>query len=255
MNTISKALVMALLLTGCANNQSSNHSCEAEKAEANVNESEAQASNFKGVIAGHEYVDLGLPSGLLWATCNVGAGKCSEPGDYFAWGETEPKKDYRGETYKYVDSLSGTLVKYNNDALSGTVDNKSLLEKEDDAASVNFGEQWRMPTREEYKELLDGCDWKMSNEGAVRCAIGVSKKNGQEILFPCTGYRTDMNIENILPKDKSNGENNESAAEGYYWSSSLDEFQFFGTYVRISCSEISGIHRDNGFLVRPVASK
>lgn len=113
----------------------------------------------------------------------------------------------------------------------------------------------RMPTREEYNELLDGCDWKISNEGAVRCVIGVSKKNGQEILFPCTGYRTDMNIENILPKDKSNGENNESVAEGYYWSSSLDEFQFFGTYVRISCSEISGIHRDNGFLVRPVASK
>ncbi len=108
----------------------------------------------------YEYVDLGLPSGLLWATCNVGAETPEETGDYFAWGETEPKEIYNWSTYKWCDGTYNSLTKYCSDSYygkDGFVDNKTVLDPEDDAATVNWGKNWRTPTYEEYKELLDNC--------------------------------------------------------------------------------------------------
>ena len=104
---------------------------------------------------GHEYVDLGLPSRIKWATCNVGATTPEEYGDYFAWGETEPKDNYDWSTYKWCNESNATMTKYCTDSSYGTVDNKTVLELEDDAAYVNWGGNWRMPTKAELDELTN----------------------------------------------------------------------------------------------------
>ncbi|MCQ2319676.1 MAG: hypothetical protein MJZ90_12290 [Bacteroidales bacterium] len=122
-----------------------------------------QANNLYGMengievtlTAAHEYVDLGLPSGLLWATCNVGADSPEDYGDYFAWGETETKSDYDWDTYKWCNGSYNTLTKYNTKSSYGTVDNKTTLELSDDAARANWGGSWRMPTEAEFQELIN----------------------------------------------------------------------------------------------------
>jgi hypothetical protein len=91
-------------------------------------------------INGHEYVDLGLPSGTLWATCNVGANSPEEYGDFFAWGEVEPKEEYTNENYTYTET-------------------SNVLPLSADAANANWGEAWRMPTRNEQDELRIYCSW------------------------------------------------------------------------------------------------
>ena len=95
---------------------------------------------------GHEYVDLGLS--VKWATCNVGADSPEEYGYHFAWGETSPKTTYNWSTYKYCNGDEYSMTKYCDDSF-GTVDNKTTLELSDDAARVNWGGKWRMPTRAE----------------------------------------------------------------------------------------------------------
>ena len=107
----------------------------------------------------HEWVDLGLPSGTLWATCNVGADNPEDYGDYFAWGETEPKVIYNWSTYKWCNGSVNTMTKYCTDSGYGTVDNKTELDPADDAATVNWGTSWRMPTLEQLDELLTKCTW------------------------------------------------------------------------------------------------
>ena len=93
----------------------------------------------------HEWVDLGLPSGTLWATCNIGATSPEGYGDYFAWGETQPKQVYDWSNYKWGNYyVQGGLSKYVTDSEYGTVDYKTELEPEDDAASVNWGPSWSM---------------------------------------------------------------------------------------------------------------
>ena len=106
---------------------------------------------------GHEYVDLGLPSGTLWATCNVGANAPEEYGDYFAWGETQPKDVYNWSTYQYCMGSETTLTKYCTNSsfgYNGFTDNLTTLLPEDDAATANWGSEWRMPTKEEWDELF-----------------------------------------------------------------------------------------------------
>lgn len=107
----------------------------------------------------HDYVDLGLPSGLLWATCNVGADNPEDYGDYFAWAETEPKSVYNWSTYKYCDGgYYYKLTKYctrSDFGNNGFTDNLTVLLPEDDAATANWGNGWRMPTENEWRELID----------------------------------------------------------------------------------------------------
>ncbi len=100
-------------------------------------------ATFYAFYNGHHYVDLGLPSGLLWAVCNVGAEKMEAYGDYFAWGETEPKDNYDWNTLKYWDYDVNYVTKYNYD------DGLVTLEAEDDAATANWGGAWRTPKRVE----------------------------------------------------------------------------------------------------------
>ena len=96
-------------------------------------------NNVSGLNNGREYVDLGLPSGTMWATCNIGANYPEDYGDYYAWGETETKSNYDWSTYKWCKGSEDTLTKYCTDNDYGTVDNKTVLDPEDDAAHVKWG--------------------------------------------------------------------------------------------------------------------
>lgn len=103
-------------------------------------------------------VDLGLESGNLWTTCNVGAINPWDYGYYYSWGETEIKSNYSWETYKYRNS-SKKITKYNNLEVSGTVDNKTVLDSTDDAATAVFGSDYSIPTDDDWKELGNQCYW------------------------------------------------------------------------------------------------
>ena len=133
-----------------------------------------------------EYVDLGLS--VKWATCNVGASKPEEYGDYFAWGENHPKSTYNWSTYKWCDGSETTLTKYNSNSSNGIVDNKRALELDDDAARVNWGGSWRIPTTQELEELRTECTWILTTQNGVKGYNVTSKNNGNSIFLPAAGY-------------------------------------------------------------------
>jgi hypothetical protein len=145
--------------------------------------------NGVGKHKGHEYVDLGLPSGLKWATCNIGAESPEEYGDYFAWGEVAPKEYYDWSRYKYgLDA--DQLTKYCNSSdygKDGFIDDKTVLELKDDAATANWGGKWRMPTLEEQEELRDNCTWTQTLQNGVD-GYKVTGPNGNSIFLPFAGY-------------------------------------------------------------------
>lgn len=200
------------------------------------------------MIDGHEYVDLGLPSGTLWATCNVGANTPVEYGDYFAWGETKPKTDYRWETYKWIKGREDFITKYCVDRGHGIVDNFTTLLAEDDAATVNWSAEWRMPTQEEQEELIGGCNWEWTddfNGSGVTGRIGISKTNGNTIFLPAAGVRV-------------YAENNVAGEYGDYWSSSLNESISIPAYSLNFCSDNIDwylYNRIEGHSVRAVVNK
>ena len=155
---------------------------------------------------GHEYVDLGLPSGLKWATMNVGATAPEEFGNYYAWGETTaPKDDYYWDTYKWCAGSQTTLTKYCNDANygnNGFTDGKNTLDPEDDAAAVNWGGKWRMPTHDDWVELRDNCTWTLVKgyNGTDKNGYEVkSKTNGNSIFLPATGGANGNYWQNAQP--------------------------------------------------------
>lgn len=197
----------------------------------------------------HEYVDLGLPSGTLWATCNVGASKPTEYGDLFAWGETSTKEDYSFSTYKWcenkkVDELGipHDFTKYCTNSEYGTVDNKKVLDAEDDA--VNWGGSWRMPTDKELRELVDGCDWTWTDDydgKGIAGQIGKSKYNGSIIFLPAAGFGW-----------RGFGHQHEGT-HGLYSSSSLDSgYPDYAYGLDINLGDVSHNYRYLGYSVRAV---
>ena len=156
----------------------------------------------------HEYVDLGLPSGTLWATCNVGANSPEEYGDYFAWGETKTKSTYDWGTYKYCNGSSTTLTKYCTLSSYGIVENKTELELLDDAAYVNWGEEWRMPSVDQLDELHTQCEWIWSSRNGINGYMVKSKANNNSIFLPAAGNLADNNSEDLKEA-------------GTYWSRTL----------------------------------
>ena len=152
----------------------------------------------------HEWVDLGLPSGTLWATCNVGASSPEEYGDYFAWGEVEPKEVYDWSTYRWCNGAESTLTKYCTDGAFGIVDNKSELDPEDDAAYVNWGPSWRMPTMEQILELQNTCTRQRLEMNGVIGAL-ITGPNGNTVFFPLAGQM-------------DGSEHNLVGNYGYFWS-------------------------------------
>lgn len=153
--------------------------------------STAMAQNTEN---GHEYVDLGLNSGLMWATCNVGASSPGEAGLYLQWGETEEVAQYDANHYKYgtfdYNTYSNVFTKYVTKAAYGTVDNKDVLDAEDDAATVLMGGSWRMPSLDDVNELLANTTVKTELIGSVTCYRFTSKNDTtQSIVLPRVGYK------------------------------------------------------------------
>lgn len=170
---------------------------------AGLTESEIKSFTTAGTLNGHGWVDLGLPSGIKWATCNVGSNTPEGYGDFFAWGETFPKKTYGWENYMYAEGTweAPRLTKYCNSSSygnNGFTDNLTTLEASDDAATANWGSGWRMPTKAEMQELFDNCTYELTTQNGV---------NGRLYIGP-----NDNTI--FLPYGKQYG-------LGHYWSGSL----------------------------------
>ena len=188
---------------------------------------------------GHEYVDLGLS--VKWAAMNVGASKVSDRGGYYAWGETGNKDDYTWSTY-----LHGTSA----DALSkySYTDHGLALQETDDAAHVNWGGAWRMPTEAEWEELCDRCNcaWEWTSVEETPGYRVTSKKAGytdRSIFLPAAGYYRGCSIEG-------------ADTSGYYWSSTRNRpfadraicLYFIPTFIGIGNNGF----RNGGFTIRPV---
>ena len=134
----------------------------------------------------HEYVDLGLS--VMWATCNVGASRPEDYGDYYAWGETETKDVYDESTYWWCNGSYRTLTKYCNDSYYGEIDNKTILEPKDDVVQVKWRDFWRMPTMSELSELREKCIWTWDD---TREGFKVTGPNGKSIFMPAAGVMRD----------------------------------------------------------------
>ena len=190
-------------------------------------------------VTDHEYVDLGLS--VKWATMNVGANAPEGYGDYFAWGETEPKDYYNWSTYKWCKGSYNTMTKYCTDSDYGTVDNKTTLELSDDAAHANWGGTWRMPTVDEIKELKEKCNLEWTTQSGVN-GLKVTGPNGNSIFLPAAGDRWYDDLYN-------------AGNYGLYWSSSLYPSLDDGAYRLYFDSggpDWDGNYRGDGQSVRAV---
>ena len=194
-----------------------------------------------------EAVDLGLPSGLKWASFNLGASGPEGDGKFFAWGETEPKDDYSWATYKWCNGDKYKLTKYCPADMTdywdgvGTPDGKALLDPEDDAAYVHLGGSWRMPLDEEWTELKNNCTWTWTTQNGVNGSL-VTGPNGKSIFFPAAGVRDDTDLVN-------------AGSYAHLWSSSLDtEYPNSAYNVYSNSDGVSryGDRRCYGLSVRPV---
>ena len=163
-------------------------------------------------IKQYEYVDLGLPSGLKWAKCNIGAETETDYGDYFMWGSTTPNTDeeYSWASYKYCNGSYDTLTKYCRKKNYGAVDNKLALDTEDDTAIHIMGGDWRMPTQTEIQELLSGTtnEWVHDYKGTGVNGRKFTGSNGNSIFIPAAGICRDDSVYHV-------------GNYGNVWSSSL----------------------------------
>ena len=207
-------VVMTLVFAGC------------EKGENGTGENGGGVAT--GTISGHEYVDLGLPSGLKWATCNVGANSPEGYGNYYAWGETTTKSSY---------SFSNSLTFGRDmDDISGNANY--------DAATANWGGTWRMPTKSEMKELANNCNWTWTTQNGVN-GMRVTGPNAKSIFLPAAGY---WSWESYLVVGE----------EGKYWGSTPFEYESDTTHA-CYLDFGSGFHyvtwfpRYLGLTVRPVS--
>lgn len=179
----------------------------------------------------HEYVDLGLPSGLLWAKCNIGASCSEEPGDFFAWGEIQTKKGFSLVNYKIPE-----LMNVEKQALSSL-----LLDVRLDAANHNWGNMWRMPSASEWKELRTYCDMEWFSRNGRNGYLIRSQNNGKSIFLPAAGYR-------FGPRLLYGNE------YGRYWSSSIANDSNEALYLGFNQHSfiVDSFYRYSGYSIRPV---
>ena len=225
-------MLMVVVVVGCNKPEEPNHD------ENNVEENDSIVDPNENQND-HAYIDLGLPSGLLWATCNVGANSPEEVGDYFAWGEIVPKEVYDWKSYIYGNFFDEryrfTLSKYCPDSffgVDGFVDSLTVLEPSDDAVIACWGAGWRMPTKEEWEELLNKTTCTKAEQNGVEGRL-LTSWNGNSIFLPTTGFYLDGELI--------------CTGLGIYWSSTLfkrsperawsfhydlDECHVCGTYER-----------------------
>ena len=185
----------------------------------------------------HDWVDLGLS--IKWATMNIGANTSEEEGYYFSWGEVEAKNYFSWGTYKYCNGSETSLTKYCSDTYYGIVDNKMVLDSNDDAASVSWGGDWRMPTIDEIQELLTKCTWDRITQNGQDCwkVIGT---NGNCLILPCTSMIC-------------NGDYYNTYRFGYYWTKNCDNTDAYA--LRLSNRTIETMDRYVGIPIRPVCPK
>ena len=182
-----------------------------------------EAPKDTGIADGHEWVDLGLPSGIKWATMNVGATTPEGYGDYFAWGETTTKSSYSSSNYNYSS-------------------HPTTLPLERDAAYVNWGSSWRMPTYDEIDELINTSytTWTWTTQNGVNGYKVTSKTNGNSIFLPAAGYRSGSGL-------------NDAGSYGDYWSSLLDTgYSGRAYYLYFRSDDVLRGSRYLGRTVRPV---
>ncbi len=195
-------------------------------------------------VDGHKFIDLGLPSGLLWAETNIGADIAASSGSFFAWGETDDgKSEFSKATYKYYNSTTDTYTKYNS------TDKKTELDPEDDAAYVNWGPHCHIPTKAEFQELIDNCTlWEdqrvVASGDTVRGLTLTSKRYDNSIFLPCPGYWFASRLES---KNR----------QGCYWANTRDEkreqsAETYNIMLYNGTNHLGSQYRTNGGVIRPV---
>lgn len=191
-------------------------------------------------------VDMGLPSGLKWASWNLGASRPENNGRYYAWGEIETKDYYAWSTYKWWQGADWFITKYCTNSSYGEIDNKTVLEITDDAAAVNLGDKWRIPTDEEWTELrsADNCTWVYTTVNEVNGYLVTSNANGNSIFLPSAGYKGENG--HLYDGERGrywaatiNTENNEGHARSVNFDSNKvsrsSYYRYFGRSIRPVC--------------------
>ena len=184
-------------------------------------------------LADHDYVDLDLPSGTLWATCNVGAEKPEDYGYYYAWGETSTKSSYSKSNYKWYNGSDVSFTKYGN---------YEFLDLSDDAAYVNWGSNWRMPSYEELRDLINSnyTTTEETTQNGVKGLKITSRSNGNSIFLPAAGY---MNGSTLAG----------AGTNVYYWSSdSYNQGKVYYLQVVNGNATVGNCSRYMGQSIRPV---
>ena len=208
------------------------------KYSANVDSKEFKAGGACTItanltLADHDYVDLDLPSGTLWATCNVGAEKPEDYGYYYAWGETSTKNSYSSSNYKWYIGSDESFGKYSDYA---------NLDVSDDAAYVNWGSNWRMPNDYDFRELINTHNTtteKVTQNGVIGLKI-TSKSNGKSIFLPLAGFINGSTL-------------NAAGTIAYYWSSeTYDEGSVCYLHIQGGNVTVSSCSRYMGQSIRPV---
>lgn len=201
-----------------------------EQAQSANNVPEKPAAPTKGTTKGHDWVDLGLPSGTRWATTNVGAKTPTDGGNFYTWGETKPKKLYNSSTNSHAGRSLGEIC--GNSAY--------------DVATATWGDKWQMPTDDQLRELMEQCKWTWKNLSGTE-GYNIVGPNGNSIFLPAAGE----------PLDPEEEEDDDAPAAGYYWSGSefsgytgcVNQLFFSKTNKKVDWS-----YGYNGCSVRPVLS-
>ena len=210
-------IVMTLAFVGCEN--------KLETGNNGSNNNGAESKVVSGTINGHEYVDLGLPSGTKWATCNVGANSPEEYGNYYAWGEITTKSEYTEENCVTCGE--------NMDNISGDTNY--------DVARTIWGESWRIPTKAELEELKNKCTWTWCSQNDVN-GYKIIGPNGNSIFIPAAGYYDGTSRSSV-------------GGCGYYWISTNDKRDIDRAYYLFFRSffyNVNWYYRNLGLTVRPV---
>ena len=238
-------LILSLIVIGVAASVSSfarknkeEYMKSAKRDAINLTDKDAQVKYSSDTISASDVVDLGLPSGTIWSISNIGAVKPEDYGYYFAWGETREKVSYDKSTYKWFDSNSKSFSKYipNNDY--------RVLDSRDDAATVNWGDDWRTPTDEEINELIDFCQYSWTEINGVKGAR-FTGANGNSIFFPAAGFSIGSGVSG-------------ADSYGYYWSSSVRVgLESYAHYLNFDSNKATSdnIDRFLGLPIRPVRKK
>lgn len=219
-----------------------------------ANEKKENVGETKSFVAtrlkenGHEYVDLGLPSGALWATQNLGADSEYDAGDYYAWAEVEPKTSFSIDNYKYVTKTVkeeyGQTVNYYDYNKYIPEDGLEELLTIDDAATYSWGDNWRMPSDEQIKELCEKCIWKSEiiNGCDAYVIIGPS---GAELILPLKGYYRTLGGDDFIDN------------ETYYWSRTVRRLRASVYSLELTSQSVSQntLCRSSGALIRPILNK